>query len=131
MDPVQIHLLMVQPDGTNDSVRPEVRRTLGAQSRISRELAVLRKPRRQRARGHGDAEALFDSFRGVLSSLAPIVEHQGFENDLERIRPTLRALRREGAVAVPAIPELNGLELLAPHPFPADLRALAVDAAFE
>ena len=109
----------MESGGTDELVRPEVREELCTQARIGRE----------RPGAHAETEALLNIRGNSLASIAPVVAHEGLEDNGKREGFALGDLRGEDAVAGMAVPELHGLELFVALPFPGDAGAPAVDAA--
>src|ERR1700727_1481167 len=131
MEPIFVHFLMMQAYRTNDAIGPIASVLRVAKARVGGEFPILGQPRRQGARRDGDAEAFLDALRDVRSSVAAVVEHQRLENDLQRIGLALGALRREDAIAIVAVPQLDRLELLVALALAGDLGAVAEDAALQ
>ena len=107
----------------------EERDSAGAQARIGGKLAVLGKPLREGTGAQGEAETLLDPVCHAPARLPSVVETEALQDHLEWSVLPLHNLRREDAVAVVAVPELDSLKFLVPLAFLGNAGAVAVDTA--
>src|SRR5690349_12012105 len=110
MNAVVVDLLVVEPGGADELVRPESMQEYRAQPRIRGERPVLGKPLRERAGTEVQAETFPDVGGNTLACLSLVVAHDGIKNNGQGESFAFGNLRGEHAVAVVTPPELDGFK---------------------
>jgi hypothetical protein len=129
VDAIVIDLLVVEPCGADELVRPELRQERCPQARIGRQRPILGKPLGERPGTEGEAKAFLEAGGNLLTGIAVIVTRERIKYDGEREGFAFGDLRSKDAIAVMAVPELDRLQLLVALAFPGDTQAMAVEAA--
>ena len=130
VDAIVIDLLVVEPCGADELVRPELRQERCPQARIGRQRPILGKPLGERPGAEGEAKTFLEVGGNLLTGVAAIVARERIKDDGQGKGFAFSDLRSEDPVAVMASPELDGFELFVAPAFPGDPQAMAVEAAF-
>ena len=128
VDAKVVDLLVMEPRGADELVRPELVEECWPQARIRGELAIFREPLRKRAGTDDEAKAFLDLGSHALARLAAIEAHKSLKDDRQGKSFAFGCLRGEDAIAVMAAPELDSFEPLIALAFPGDAGAAAVEA---